>query len=80
MNGMFIIEEDSRKNDLSKRKSWMFPRSIHIYDVMYQRVYMQDFKIGDNEWYVDLRITCRTCEKLYDIFKPYIEHKNTSYK
>jgi hypothetical protein len=25
-------------------------------------------------------MTYRTCEKLYDMFKPYIAHRNTSYK
>ena len=58
----------------------MFSKSNHRQDVMYQRHYMQDVELHDNEWYVDLRMTYRTYEKLCSILKPYIKHRDTNYR
>lgn len=41
---------------------------------------VQDAKLCDNKFYVDFCITCTTYEKLCDILKPYMEHKNSNYK
>lgn len=48
-----FIREKSRRNRLPSKCCWMFPRSIHQWDVMYQRVCRQDVTLRDNEWYAN---------------------------
>ena len=40
----------------------------------------EDIELRNNEWYADFHMTYMTYEKLYDILKPYIVHRDTNYR
>lgn len=75
-----FVRERTRRNSLHSRCWWMFPRSIHRRDVMYQKMFRDDVIVHDMEWYADFCMTYPTFMKLCDVLRPYIEYKDTNYR
>ena len=76
----FFEIERLRKKILPRRWWWTFPRSIHQWDVMYQKVYLLDNEMRDEVWFRDFRMKYSTFVTLCDLLKPYIEHQDTNYR
>ena len=76
---VFYIER-SKNQTLRRRRWWTFPRSIHQWDIMYQKHYLLDNQMRDEVWFRDFRMKYSTFVKFCDLLKPYIEHQDTNYR